>query len=98
MLKRELYDNKIDVWSVGILTYELLTGKIPFHIETLDDLVKIVREEVKFSDEMNISAEAMCFIRNCLKKEPSERYNINEAIEDDFLHRISLDKYRSTIS
>lgn len=24
------YDNKIDVWSIGILTYELLYGTIPF--------------------------------------------------------------------
>lgn len=30
LLKRKNYNNKIDVWSVGILTYELLFGKVPF--------------------------------------------------------------------
>ena len=33
LLKRKNYNNKIDVWSVGIMTYELLFGKVPFEIE-----------------------------------------------------------------
>jgi aurora kinase len=30
ILKGHQYDEKIDIWSVGILTYELLVGDIPF--------------------------------------------------------------------
>ena len=30
VLSSQLYDNKVDVWAVGILTYELLCKKIPF--------------------------------------------------------------------
>lgn len=33
LLKGQQYDEKIDVWAVGILTYELLIGDIPFEIE-----------------------------------------------------------------
>jgi len=25
------YDNSVDLWSIGILTYELTTGTTPFH-------------------------------------------------------------------
>ena len=42
LLKRKNYNNKIDVWSVGILTYELLFGKVPFEIQTEQDFIKIV--------------------------------------------------------
>lgn len=42
LLKRSHYNNKIDIWSVGILTYELLFGKVPFEIQTEQDFVKIV--------------------------------------------------------
>jgi aurora kinase, other len=31
----ESYDDKIDVWSVGILTYEILTGKAPFESDII---------------------------------------------------------------
>jgi serine/threonine protein kinase len=38
VLSSKLYDNKVDVWAIGILTYELLCKKTPFEIKTLADL------------------------------------------------------------
>jgi serine/threonine protein kinase len=37
------YDEKVDIWAIGILTYELLIGKIPFKISSEEDLIKIVK-------------------------------------------------------
>ena len=30
MLQRKNYDSSIDIWCIGVLTYELLTGRVPF--------------------------------------------------------------------
>jgi aurora kinase A len=42
VIQKQQYDNKIDVWNVGILAYELLYGRVPFEIRTEEDLVKVV--------------------------------------------------------
>ena len=41
-LKNEEYDEKIDVWSVGVMTYEMIVGKSPYQ----EDLVRIAKQEI----------------------------------------------------
>jgi aurora kinase len=55
LLKRKNYNNKIDVWSVGVLTYELLFGRVPFEIVTERDFIKIVRD-AKFRSKMTLNS------------------------------------------
>ena len=37
------YDNKVDIWSVGTVFYEMLFGKPPFTAETIADLLGIIQ-------------------------------------------------------
>ena len=34
ILRGEPYDEKVDQWALGILSYEMMTGSIPFRIKT----------------------------------------------------------------
>lgn len=43
ILLQKKYDNKVDVWSIGILSYELLTGKPPFTGINCQDLLKNIK-------------------------------------------------------
>lgn len=42
MVAQVSYDESIDIWAIGVITYELLTDESPFKITQLRDLRKIV--------------------------------------------------------
>ena len=34
LLSGNCYDEKVDLWAIGVLTFEMLTGRIPFEIKS----------------------------------------------------------------
>jgi len=46
LLKGQRYDEKVDLWAIGILAYELLIGNSPFEINEQQDLIKIVKFDI----------------------------------------------------
>lgn len=71
LLSGNLYDEKIDMWSIGILGYEMMTGSIPFRIKSEKDLMKIVEKEIVFPKWM--SPKAISFLKDLLEKDPTKR-------------------------
>jgi aurora kinase len=77
MIKKQEYDQSADIWSMGILTYELLVGKIPFNIWSENDLQQIVDREINYpTNYVDMSVNSIDFMRRCLMKNPSERIKL----------------------
>lgn len=41
------YTNKADLWSIGVVYYEMLFGKTPFFGFTIPDLIKDIKRKLK---------------------------------------------------
>jgi len=88
VLKGQPYDNTVDIWSIGVITYILLCGFPPFYGNTDQQIFeKILRVEYDFPspDWDHISVEAKQFIKSILVPEPSKRPSALEAMEMDWI-------------
>ncbi|XP_065161237.1 aurora kinase C-like [Atheta coriaria] len=84
MVKGETYNEKIDLWSVGILTYELLVGKPPFETTNYDDTyARIMSVNYRFPDF--VCEEARDLIRGLLVVNPEGRMDLKSVLKHPWI-------------
>lgn len=93
VLVRKPYNKEVDVWSIGITLYYMLTGTLPFDDEDdNEELIakKIVFSKLQFYDKKWKKISDLCqdFIEKCLIKEPDKRINTTELLNHPWLAKL----------
>jgi tousled-like kinase len=88
--------SKVDVWSIGVIFYQMLYGKRPFgdgqsQDKILADGTMLNAHEVLFPDKPLISASGKEFIRACLTYEQTFRPSIAQICQHSYVLQSSLD-------
>jgi serine/threonine protein kinase len=80
ILLKKPYTSKADLWSVGVMLYEVLCAKHPFKsVESIVDLVhKVEKDEIQFPSSANISQLGIDLLKRLLKKDPHQRIGWTE--------------------
>ncbi|RHY26904.1 hypothetical protein DYB32_007169 [Aphanomyces invadans] len=74
--ERGLYNKAVDVWSIGVITFALLSGYLPFYDDNPSQMFKKIKKgvytfESPYWDDISPSAKA--FVKAALVVDPSKR-------------------------
>ena len=83
MIKEIGHDENLDIWCIGILMFELLTGNIPFQGSDQQILNgNILRNRIMWPKDMDLSAKDV--ISKILRTDPTERISLVEMLKHPF--------------
>ncbi|KAM9860220.1 aurora kinase A [Aulostomus maculatus] len=93
MIEGKTHDEKVDLWSLGVLCYEFLVGKPPFEAKSHEDTYRrISRVEYTYPAQANIGAGAKDLIARLLKHNPMHRLPIQGVLSHPWVATYSTKK------
>ena len=96
IIKEKGHDEKVDIWCIGVLLFELATGTVPFpgnDIETLES--NILKLKIQWPKDINIDAKNL--ISKILKLDPNARISLPEMLNHHFITKYFPNAYENLI-
>lgn len=83
ILRGEPYSVNADIWSVGVIFFEMLYGFCPYQSNSIATLISVIEEQpLYFDSAYNVSPNIKRFITKCLQKDDRHRITWNEFFEE----------------
>ena len=78
------YNEKVDIWSLGTLCYQMVVGHMAFSGRSMEELFQKVKKG-NYSLPMTLSKEIVSFINGMLQQDPNKRLTANQLLNHEFL-------------
>jgi len=96
IIKEQGHDEKVDVWCIGVLLFELITGNVPFQGTDIDTLKQnILHLKIAWPKDINIDAKNL--IKKILKSDPASRISLEDMLKHQFFTKYFPNAVKSLI-
>jgi serine/threonine protein kinase/Ca2+-binding EF-hand superfamily protein len=88
VLMQQPYGKQVDLWSIGVVTYLMLRGRLPFDSK---DKHVLIQKTIEARLDLNpaywgkYTQYALDFLRKVLAKDPAERLSVEQALEHTWI-------------
>ena len=98
IMKSQKYDYKSDLWSVGIIFYEMLVGNTPFKSKNIYELIRRIENDVvKVPSKFKLSINCQNLLYSLLKKDPEERISWEEFFDHTLLRDVDFNERENNL-
>ena len=89
LVQEKPYDGGVDLWSLGVICYELFVGQPPFFTDSLISLVQlIIQKPVQYPDSMSWTFRS--FLKGLLQKDPKSRLGWPDLLGHPFVNEAPM--------
>ena len=89
IIKNEIQDEKVDIWCLGILLYEMTHKKVPFRGLSFAQRQTLSSQ---FNIKPYLNKDLKWIIKSCLRKSNEDRPTAEEILENSFMKQIDLNR------
>jgi serine/threonine protein kinase len=92
LIQHKKYNSNSDLWSIGVIIYEMITGEPPFKVKNYKQLIEKMKTEIKIPDKYkrNISNECCQLLESLLSIDSKYRITWDSFFEHPWLQSNKL--------
>ncbi|KAG2388775.1 hypothetical protein C9374_000214 [Naegleria lovaniensis] len=84
MIEKKAHNATVDLWCIGVLCFEFLTGNPPFYANDDKSTMRNI-VAVRYTFPEHVSEEAKDLVKKLLVKEPTERITLDQVLQHAFI-------------